>query len=115
MSAPQVNLNRVLHGHWPKRLLSPQLQRSLFDGATYDPALDADRLSKALGRVYVALASGGWWTLQQLAHAGQCSEAGAAARVRDLRKAKFGAYLVERRRRGDPKNGLHEYRLTKGL
>ena len=88
-------------------------QRTLFDGPDYDPALDEDRLSKALGRIWVAMSRGGWWTLAELASAGECSEAGAAARIRDLRKRRYGSHLVEKRRRGDPKAGLWEYRMVK--
>ena len=88
-------------------------QPTLFDGASYDPALDEDRLANALGRVYEALTNGGWWTLAQLAQVGRCSETGAAARVRDLRKYRFGSHVIERRRIGLPKSGLHAYRLLK--
>ena len=81
---------------------------SLFDGVTVT-ALDDERLSTQLALVYRALKSGGWWTLVDLSKASGASEAGASARCRDLRKDKFGAHRIERRRIG---NGLYEYRMA---
>ena len=80
-----------------------------FDGPTYDPALDRDRLTKQLGRVYDALAGGEWWTLADLARAAGGSEASVSARIRDLRKPRFGGYEVERER---VVAGLFRYRLV---
>ena len=80
-----------------------------FDGPTYDPALDRDRLTKQLGRVYDALASGEWWTLADLARAAGGSEASVSARIRDLRKPRFGGYEIERER---VVAGLFRYRLV---
>ena len=42
------------------------------------------------------------------------TEASVSARLRDFRKAKFGGSpdAVDRRRRGEAKRGLHEYRLA---
>ena len=34
--------------------------------------------------------------------------------LRHMRKQRFGGYLVEKRRRGEPKDGLWEYRLVLG-
>ena len=79
-----------------------------FDGATYDPALDEDRLRTLLGRVYQYLRYGGWVTLHEVAECCGGSEAGVSARIRDLRKAKFGGYTIARRR---VDGGLFEYRM----
>ena len=90
-----------------------------FDGKTYDPALDNNRLRTQLGKVYSALDKAdqfplnGWLTLREIADnfdAG--SEAGISARIRDLRKPRFGAHNIEKRRRHGC-NGLWEYRLVK--
>jgi hypothetical protein len=51
---------------------------------------------------------GGWWTLPQLAAATGYPEASISARIRDLRKPKFGGHTVERRH---VSKGLWEYRL----
>ena len=91
---------------------APNRDEAAFDGESIEPELDARRLGRQLGHVLAALRLGGWWTLRELAAVAGGSEAGCSARLRDLRKARFGGYEVERRRRGDPKRGLFEYRLA---
>lgn len=81
-----------------------------FDGATYDASLDRNRLEHQLGRVLEALAGGLWMTLGELAAAAHAPEASVSARIRDLRKPKFGGYRIERRR-VPGENGLFQYRL----
>lgn len=86
--------------------------RAQFDGITYNPKLDYQRLSGQLKRVFGVMVTGGWLTLSEIATAtGDQSEAAISARLRDLRKPKFGGFEVERRRRGEAKKGLWEYRL----
>lgn len=83
--------------------------RNMFDGETYDPALDENRLSKQLGRVWAAMKDGEWRTLSEIAEeTGDESQAAISARLRDLRKPRFGGYNVLRRRRTE---GLWEYAL----
>lgn len=79
-------------------------------GATFDPALDTDRLTTLLKRVYGALEGGAWLTLGELYIKCGGSEAGISARIRQLRNDH--GFTIERRRRGDPTRGLHEYRLV---
>lgn len=75
-----------------------------FDGKTYDPALDKDRLTKQLGRVFSVLKGGAWCTLEAIEqrilwdYGRMDSQAGISARIRDLRKPKFGGYTIEARR-----------------
>ena len=83
-----------------------------FDGQTYSPELDLARLSSQLERVKAVMLSGNWYTLQELQRLCGGSEAGISARLRDLRKKHHG-FIIERERRGDPKRGLHHYRLRK--
>jgi hypothetical protein len=83
----------------------------LFDGATFNRQRDGARLRGQLDAVRGALLSGGWWTLARLAVAAQGSEASVSARLRDLRKTKFGAYDIERRYVA---NGVWEYHLKMG-
>jgi hypothetical protein len=80
-----------------------------FDGSTYDPALDGPRLGSQLASVHRALSDGSWWTLRDLALVCGGSEAGVSARLRDLRKSRFGGHEVERER--VPGRGLWRYRL----
>lgn len=82
-----------------------------FDGATYDPAYDKDRLTKQIGRTYAAMVGGGWHTLAELERITGDPQASISARLRDLRKERFGSYIIERRNRGLREHGLFEYRL----
>jgi len=68
---------------------------SPFDGDTYERNRDQGRLLPQLERVKLAMASGRWWTLPELAAAAEAPEASVSARIRDLRKAKFGGYEIE--------------------
>lgn len=84
-----------------------------FDGQTYEPALDHDRLSTQLERVKALMMDGEWRTLDEISSTvGHCSTPSASARLRDIRKARFGAFTVERKRIG---KGLFAYRVTKPL
>jgi hypothetical protein len=79
-----------------------------FDGKTYESDKDKDRLSTQLLRVRKLMSDGEWRTLAQVAAAVESSEAGASARLRDLRKKRFGKRLVDRERLF---GGLFVYRL----
>jgi len=80
-----------------------------FDGATYQPHLDHKRLGKQLKAVLLLMQDHQWHTLSEASIATGYPEASVSARLRDLRKEKFGAYTLEHRRRGD--GGTWEYRL----
>jgi len=83
------------------------------DGACFDTGLDSARLTKQQRRVWDAMKDGAWLTLAEVAAATGDPEASVSARIRDFRKSELGvAVKVERRRRGDPTRGLHEYRLV---
>lgn len=82
-----------------------------FDGETYNADVDGARLFRQLSRVRTFMRSGEWRTLAEISAAVGSPEASVSARLRDLRKEKFGGYLVERRRRGLAARGLWEYRL----
>lgn len=85
-------------------------QLSLFgdrDGETYQPTRDRERLNRQMKLVYLAMLEGDWHTLHQLAATTGCPEASVSARLRDLRKPRFGAHIIERRYAG---HGLWEYR-----
>lgn len=86
-----------------------------FDGATFSPELDEHRLSSQLERVKALMIDGHWRTLGEISQITNGSEASISARLRDLRKERFGSYTIERRRRGDPSDGLFEYRLISSL
>lgn len=92
-----------------------------FDGKTFDKKLDAKRLLNQLERVAAALWDGGWYTIPEIKElisrppydTASNSESGISARLRDLRKSKFGSLQVESRRRDHRKGGgLWEYRIV---
>lgn len=85
--------------------------RPHFDGETYEPDLDHSRLTKQIDRVRAAMLDGQWRTLPQISEITSDPEASISARLRDLRKTKFGGLFVERRRKGQGKNGFFEYRV----
>lgn len=80
-----------------------------FDGATYDPTEDQSRLSGQLQRVFVVMQDGGWHTLEELVRKCSGTTASVSARLRDLRKQRFGGHDVERQR---VQAGLWRYRLN---
>ena len=68
-----------------------------FDGRTKreDPE-HQERLSSALALVYQLMQDGRWRTLKEISEAVGCTEAGASARIRDLRKEKFKVFFPSR-------------------
>ena len=80
-----------------------------FDGKTYNRGLDHTRLSTLLERVHAVMSDGEWHRLSELA--GRCggSECSVSARIRDLRKEKFGAHHIISERVRD---GIWQYRLV---
>lgn len=83
------------------------------DGATFDREHDRARLGDQATRVWAVVRDGQWRTLAELAAAADAPEASVSARLRDFRKAAWGAHAVERRRRGAESRGLFEYRLVR--
>lgn len=83
-----------------------------FDGETYERSEDRERLYTQLRRVRSVLLEnrGVWFTLEELSKIAYASEASVSARLRDLRKKKFGSYTIERSRVPGG-NGLHKYRM----
>ena len=82
-----------------------------FDGETYEPNKDHIRLTGQLLRVYQAMHDQEWHTLSQLSMRAEGSEASVSARLRDLRKEKFGDFVVQRKR-SEKSRGLWYYRLV---
>ncbi len=91
------------------------LNKSDFDGQTYEPKFDATRLRGEMARVYKVMIMRGmfghWLTLREISDITGYPEASISARLRDLRKAKFGSHTVNRRRRGEASRGIWEYQL----
>jgi hypothetical protein len=84
------------------------MQVQHFSGSTFDPVLDGPRLTTQFQRVFAIMQDGDWHTLSDLAEASGGSEAGVSARLRDMRKERFGGHVVQRQRGA---SGLWFYRL----
>ena len=82
-----------------------------FNGDVYDPVYDDERLTKQIGRVWDAMIDGRWRTLAEIEALTRDPQASISAQLRHLRKPRFGAYLVDKRPRGDRSSGLFEYRV----
>lgn len=80
-----------------------------FDGESFDEARDGSRLRSQLGIVFRILCDGKPHTLDELAEAAGCSVASSSARVRDLRKDKFGGHRIHREYLG---GGVWLYRMA---
>lgn len=83
----------------------------VFDGETIDATRDSARLGHQLALVRRVLADGRWITLDRLSLVTGAPAASVSARIRDLRKARFGAHTIERRRVAHTR-GLWEYRMV---
>ena len=83
----------------------------MFDGETFQPEFDYDRLGAQMRAVFDVMGDGKWHTLSELAKVLDAPEASVSARLRDLRKTKFGGFKVDRQAHG---NGLFTYRLLTG-
>lgn len=70
-----------------------------YGGVTFDPARDEERLNEQTVRVYRAMLDEQWHSLYELETATGDPLQSISARLRDLRKAEFGGFDVQRRRR----------------
>lgn len=86
--------------------------RAEFDGSDYSPGQDRARLASQLERVRAAIRDGAWRTLDEIQRLTDAPQASISAQLRNLRKARFGSCVIERRARGERSHGLYEYRLV---
>jgi hypothetical protein len=80
-----------------------------FDGSTFEPRRDGKRLNAQLTAVYSIIKDGQWRTLSQIAEQAGAPEPSVSARLRDLKKQKFGSYQIEKQYLG---SGLWQYRMV---
>jgi hypothetical protein len=81
-----------------------------YGGRTFDPVLDEERLNDQTIRIYRLMNDSKWRSLAEISDETGDPEASVSARLRDLRKDDFGAFVVNRRRR-KPSSGQWEYQL----
>jgi hypothetical protein len=84
---------------------------SLFDGPGLDPDIDDLRLGKQIERVYAYMLDTEWHTLAEISRAVEAPEASVSARLRDLRKVRWGGHIIEEVRAKTKGGGLHRYRM----
>ena len=82
-----------------------------FNGSDYDYEKDHDRISKQHERVRESMRDGVWRTLGEIAALTGDPESSISAQLRHLRKPRFGTWTVDKRRRGEGRQGLWEYQL----
>jgi hypothetical protein len=82
--------------------------RPHFSGADCNRMEDRERLTGQIKRIYDLMKDRQWRTLTQIAEHTCDPEASISAQLRNLRKARFGGYVVERQNCG---GGLFQYRL----
>lgn len=82
-----------------------------FGGTTFQEERDGARLRGQLLRVFAVMCDGQWRTIERIAQRVSGSEAGISARLRDLRKKRYGGHTVERKYVG---NGVWMYRVLVG-
>jgi hypothetical protein len=86
--------------------------KAAFQGSDLDYSLDFPRLKKQILRIFTLMSDNRWRTLSEIARATNDPEGSISAQLRNLRKDYYGNHIIDKRRRGDPKNGLYEYRLV---
>lgn len=79
--------------------------------ADYNTQVDREKLVTQLDRIKEFMLLSGWKSLREIADLLKYSESSVSAQLRHLRKPRFGSYVVSRRRRGDRKSGLFEYKV----
>jgi hypothetical protein len=83
-----------------------------FDGPEFKPELDGERLTLQHEAIRDLMLDGKWRTLGEIASLTRFPEPSISAQLRHLRKPRFGSFVVEKRRRGDEKQGLYEYHVS---
>jgi hypothetical protein len=79
-----------------------------FDGETFDQDRDGPRLNRQCQTVFDLMQDRQWRTLREISRACNEPEASVSARLRDLRKTRFGSYDVQRQHVAA---GVWEYRV----
>jgi hypothetical protein len=89
--------------------LQPSLFQPYFDGESFVAEVDGKRLGDQMLNVYRVMADGQWHSLAAIEYVTGYPQASISARIRDLRKPRFGGRTIERQRVG---GGLFRYRMV---
>lgn len=82
-----------------------------FDGSDYERQHDVVRLSNQLERIKALMSDHQWRTLREIEEVTHDNGASISSQLKNMRKERYGAYTVDKRIRGDRRDGLWEYRL----
>ena len=82
-----------------------------FNGDDYVHERDAPRLTGQIQKIFDLMKDSRWRTLNDIESVTNAPAASISAQLRHLRKQRFGGHTVEKRHRGEGKNGLYEYSL----
>ena len=82
-----------------------------FVGIEYPDSLDGERLSNQIERIISLMTDGEWRTHLEIASLTMSPQSSVSSQLRNLRMKENGGYEVQRRRRGEKKSGLFEYRV----
>lgn len=90
--------NTFLHGAWANDATASAkaAEPVPFDGITFKEPRDGGRLRKQLSRVLALMLDGRYRSLAEISSVTGFPESSISARLRDLRKPKFGGYTVDR-------------------
>ncbi len=83
-----------------------------FFGGGYNEKMDRKRLTTQIRKLINLMIDGSWRTLREISKAINAPEASVSAGLRMLRRKSMGAHTVDKKRRGEPRQGLWEYQLT---
>ena len=83
-----------------------------FNGEGYENNADHARLTGQVKRVFNCMRDCAWRTLPEIELITGDPQASISAQLRHLRKDRFGAHTINKRRRGTPTSGLWEYQLV---
>lgn len=93
--------------------------RRLFLGSDYEEGLDYRRLKNQVERIFFLMKDGKARTLSEIQKeletrypGNHFPESSISAQLRNLRKPIGGSHTITKARRGNPMNGLFEYKLT---
>ena len=84
------------------------ITETTFYGTTFEPKRDTQRLQSQSARVYTALSSGQWMSLEQIAEITGDPVQSISARIRGLRHPENGRHRIDRKHVRD---GLWVYAL----
>lgn len=93
------------------RILPTRVGSTATFGPAFSAALDGRRIGHQMDRILALAEDGAWRTLGEIEDATGYPQASISAQLRHLRKAEFGCFRVEKRRRGEVTTGLFEYRV----